>query len=94
VKCIKKDSLSESAESSFIDEVEIMKSLDHPHILKYVDFFQDTSYYYLCVEFAPGGELFERIVVRESYSEDVARKCIRNVCLALKCLHNNNIVHR
>ena len=77
-----------------MDEINIMKSLDHPNIIKYIDFFKEPDVFYLCLEYAPGGELFERIVLREQYSEDIARLCVRNICLGLKHCHDHNVVHR
>ena len=77
-----------------MDEINIMKSLNHPNIIKYIDFFKEPDVFYLCLEYAPGGELFERIVLREQYSEDIARLCVRNICLGLKHCHDHNVVHR
>ena len=77
-----------------MNEIEIIKSVNHKHIIQFEDFFKDDTNFYLCLEYAPGGELFERIVLREHYTEQIARTCVRNICLAVKCLHDHNIVHR
>lgn len=50
-------------------EVAIMKSLDHPNVIKLFDFIQTHSYYYLVMELMAGGELFDRIVERTHYTE-------------------------
>ncbi|CAE7323991.1 Camk1, partial [Symbiodinium microadriaticum] len=94
VKCIARSVISEAAESTVRNEVTTLQSLHHPHIVGFVDFFNDDAHFYLCMEYVSGGELFERIVLRESYDEEIARKSVRNICLAVKYLHNCDIVHR
>ena len=46
------------------------------------------------MELCTGGELFDRIVEKEYYTEEEARKCVTAVALALKYCHENNVVHR
>lgn len=41
-----------------------------------------------------GGELFDRIVSKEKYTEDEARQVIRKIAEALKYCHDMGIVHR
>lgn len=95
VKCVPHKSLDKSSSTSFLREVEILKSLNHPHIVKFIDFFSDDdTMFFLCLEYAPGGELFDRIILRDHYSEETARTCIRNTCRALQYCHERDIIHR
>ena len=55
-----------------INEVEILKSLDHPNIVKIYEFFEDSNNFFIVTELCTGGELFERIVDQGSLSEKVA----------------------
>lgn len=50
VKFIKKSSVSVTAGSSLLEEVQVVKSLDHPNIMKLYEFFGDKKYYYLVME--------------------------------------------
>lgn len=43
-------------------EVEIMMKLDHPNILRLIDYFEDKKNVYLVLELCTGGELFDRII--------------------------------
>ena len=52
------------------------------------------DYYQLVTELVEGGELFQRIVEKESYSELEARKVVTNLLTAVAYLHANNVVHR
>lgn len=72
-----------------------MKRLDHPNIVKLIDFQEEKSYYYLILELCPGGELFHQIVRLTYFSEDLSRHVITQVAEALKYLHEERgIVHR
>jgi serine/threonine protein kinase len=75
-------------------EVELMKSLNHPFVIQFVEFIEEDEYYYVILEYLTGGELFDRITQREFYSEDVARDCVAVICTGIKYIHDNNIVHR
>lgn len=53
-------------------EVLIHENLQHPNITKLVEARKDSDYYYLVVEWAAGGELFEKIEPDVGFPEDVA----------------------
>ena len=68
--------------------------MDHPNIVKLYEVFQDSSYYYLVLEYMAGGELFDKIVLKETYTEDEARKVLLPIIDAIRYLHDLGIVHR
>lgn len=41
-----------------------------------------------------GGELFDKIVLKETYTEDEARKVLLPIIDAIRYLHDLGIVHR
>ena len=45
-----------------INEVECIRKLDHPNILKIYEYFLDKDNFYICSELCEGGELFDYIV--------------------------------
>ena len=72
-----------------------MRQLDHPNIVKLVDFSESRQYYYIILELAPGGELFHQIVRLTYFSEDLSRHVITQVAEALEYLHEEKgVVHR
>ncbi|KAI5777012.1 kinase-like domain-containing protein [Geopyxis carbonaria] len=72
-----------------------MRRLDHPNIVKLIEFKEEKAYYYLILELCPGGELFHQIVRLTYFSEDLSRHVIFQVAEALKYLHEEKgIVHR
>ncbi|KAF2151651.1 Pkinase-domain-containing protein [Myriangium duriaei CBS 260.36] len=72
-----------------------MRQLDHPNIVKLVEFSEATQYYYIVLELCPGGELFHQIVRLTYFSEDLSRHVITQVAKALEYLHEEaGVVHR
>lgn len=78
----------------FTTEVSVLQSINHPHIIKLVNLYEDDFNVYLQLELVTGGELFERIVERGYYSERDAARCVREICQAVSYLHDHDIVHR
>ena len=56
--------------------------------------FDCSNNLYIVMELCTGGELFDRIVEKEYYTEEEARKCVKGVAEALKYCHANGVVHR
>lgn len=72
-----------------------MRQLDHPNIIKLVDFSESRQYYYIILELAQGGELFHQIVRLTYFSEELSRHVITQVAQALEYLHEEKgVVHR
>lgn len=62
-----------------MDEINVLKNLDNPHIVHVWDHFESRDKYYIAFELAIGGELFDRITERGRFTEKDAGDCIRCV---------------
>ncbi|KAL1245605.1 Calcium/calmodulin-dependent protein kinase type 1 [Trichinella spiralis] len=93
IKCIDKK-LVKGKEESMQNEINVLSRLRHPNIVRLIETFEDKSNYYLVMDLVTGGELFDRIVAKGSYSERDASNLIRQVLDAVNYLHMNDIVHR
>jgi len=94
VKCIKKDMVEGEDIKLLRREVQIMKKLDHPNILKLFEVYEDDKQFFLVMELVKGKELFDKIVERGMYSERDASNIIYQVVSAVDYLHQNGIAHR
>ena len=75
-------------------ELNILLSVDHPHIVKFYEAFLDHKYVHLVMEYCNGGELFERLLKIERFGEAEAKRIIKQCLQALKHLHDRNVAHR
>eukprot|EP00918_Siedleckia_nematoides_P067794 GHVU01147532.1.p1 GENE.GHVU01147532.1~~GHVU01147532.1.p1 ORF type:complete len:251 (-),score=36.02 GHVU01147532.1:648-1400(-) len=94
VKIIKKSSVSTSSTDALLEEVAVVKRLDHPNIMKLYEFFEDKRNYYIVMELYRGGELFDEIINRQRFSEADAAFIMKQVMSGVTYLHNHSIVHR
>lgn len=94
VKILKKDALQGDERYRFLYEIEIMKKLDHPNILRLFEIFYDDKRYYLVTELCTGGDLFDEINKRKRFQEKDAAIIIKQVLEAAAYCHANLIMHR
>ncbi|KAL2001758.1 hypothetical protein VTN02DRAFT_1312 [Thermoascus thermophilus] len=95
IKVVRKFEMNSNQRANILKEVQIMRQLDHPNIVKLLDFSESRQYYYIVLELCPGGELFHQIVRLTYFSEDLSRHVIVQVAKAIEYLHETSgVVHR
>ena len=90
---IKKKGLPSTEYENLTHEVGIMKTLDHPNIVKLIDYFDEKKACYIVTELCVGGELLDYIL-KDQYSERDAANTVAVISKALYYCHKNGIVHR
>ncbi|KAM7103493.1 serine/threonine-protein kinase ULK3 isoform 5-T7 [Ciconia maguari] len=93
IKCVSKRSLNRASVENLLTEIEILKTIRHPHIVELKDFQWDSDHIYLIMEFCAGGDLSRFIRMRRILPEKVARVFLQQLACALKFLHDHNISH-
>ncbi|XP_036121047.1 serine/threonine-protein kinase ULK3 isoform X1 [Molossus molossus] len=93
IKCVAKKSLNKASVENLLTEIEILKGIQHPHIVQLKDFQWDSDNIYLIMEFCAGGDLSRFIHTRRILPEKVARVFMQQLASALKFLHERNISH-
>lgn len=93
IKCIKRQKLI-GKEDNLQNEISVLRKLEHPHIVQLYDTMEDDDYVYLIMELVTGGELFDRIVAKGSYTEKDASKVLKQILEAIDYMHSKDIVHR
>ncbi|MEQ2292656.1 MAP kinase-interacting serine/threonine-protein kinase 1, partial [Ameca splendens] len=64
------------------------------NILELIQFFEDSSYFYLVFEKLRGGSILAHIQNRKHFNELEASKVVRDIAQALDFLHTKGIAHR
>jgi len=91
VKAIKKKSVYKD---EFMNEIEVLKTVDHPNIIKLFDCYYDSIFYYMVEEYCNGGDLFDYIKKEKCFNERKASIIFKQLLSAINYLHKKNIVHR
>jgi len=94
MKIIKKRKNKKNDEREILNEIEILKKLDHPKILKVVDFYSTLKRYYIITEYCHEGELFNEIIKVGKFDEGQAAFIINQILKAITYCHKMNIIHR
>lgn len=94
VKITPKEKISDRDEVCIRREAEILKILNHNHIVKLFDFMEDDASFFTVIEILEGGELFDRIVKKVFYTEKEARDVLLAILSAIEYCHDRDIVHR
>ena len=85
---------NEKMDNVFIqNEIDILKKLSHPNIVRIYEFYESCNCFYLINEFCSEGELFDYIN-NSKLNEQQLSSIFYQVFSGLKYLHENNILHR
>ncbi|XP_077473291.1 serine/threonine-protein kinase SIK1 isoform X1 [Stigmatopora argus] len=94
IKIIDKTRLNPSNLEKIYREVQIMKLLNHPHIIKLYQVMETKDMLYIVTEYAKNGEMFEHLTSNGRMSEEEARKSFWQILTAVDYCHRHHIVHR
>jgi calcium/calmodulin-dependent protein kinase I len=94
IKIISRSALTTDDEQSLKMEIQIMELTNHPNVVSIKEIFHSNSHVYIVMDLMTGGELFDRIVSKDHYSEFEARIALKQIVTAIKYCHDKNIVHR
>eukprot|EP01111_Echinosteliopsis_oligospora_P000685 TRINITY_DN1078_c0_g1_i1.p1 TRINITY_DN1078_c0_g1~~TRINITY_DN1078_c0_g1_i1.p1 ORF type:complete len:326 (-),score=93.55 TRINITY_DN1078_c0_g1_i1:85-1017(-) len=93
IKVIEKKNLGDKTHM-IKSEVDILKKIHHPNIILLRELYETPTTIYLVMELVTGGELFDKICERGSYSERDASKIVTDILSSVLYLHQKGIVHR
>lgn len=95
IKILRKYQMDSAQKQAVLKEVIIMRQLNHPKVVKFIEFVESEPYYYIVQELVAGGEIFTAIVNYTYFSEDLARHVVHQVGQLVRYLHEEvGIVHR
>ena len=94
MKIIPKDNLRPGfSEEEIQREIDILKNLDHPGIIKLYEFYSDDDYYYLINEFCSDGDLSEKLISAKYFDECIVKVLMFQIMTAVQYLHSKNVIH-
>lgn len=93
IKIIDKTQLDETNLKKVYREIEIMKLLNHPHIVKLYQVMETKSMLYLVTEYASNGEMFNYLS-NGALPEKEARRKFAQILSAVEYCHKRHVVHR
>lgn len=91
VKVIKKPDYDKEY---LMNEIVLLKNLDHPNIIKTFECYFDANYYYMIQEYCSGGDLYDYIKKQKFFTEKKAACIMYQLLSAINHLHSKKIVHR
>jgi|EP00670_Eutreptiella_braarudii_P003167 serine/threonine protein kinase len=86
--------LEEGMEEQLKREIAIMRKLNHPNVTQLYEVFQTTKHVYLILELVTGGELFDKIVEKKRFPENLARDYFQQLVLGTYYCHIHDVAHR
>ena len=85
---------SEKIVNTVFDEINMLRQLDHPNVLKVYEYFQDDKNVYIIMEHLKGGNLFERLKTIARFGEREAAYIMKQVFQGLNYCFQKKLVHR
>ena len=85
---------TEEEEQEIINEINILRAMDHPNILKIFEFYSNKESYSIITEYCSGGELFNEISENGPFDERYSAYVMYQIFSAINYCHNMNIIHR
>ena len=90
-KVVSTDRMSETA---IMNEVRLMESLRHAHVIALHEYHEQGSRVIMIMELAAGGELFSRVIDAGSLQEQQAQRYLGQLMRAVEYMHSMGVAHR
>lgn len=90
LKCIQLRLVQKIYLDELRNEIEVLRSLDHPNIVKAYEVYETPRNIYVLMEYCSGGDLYSR----SPYTESAAASLMAQLASAIAHMHKHNVVHR
>ena len=96
IKAIRKSLLLSQSDNMecVIMEINVLRRLDHPNIVKLYKVYESEHHIYLVMEYVQGGDLLGYFRRKGTYSEKDASLVVLKVLEVLDYCHSRNVIHR
>ena len=94
MKIIPKENIIENEDGKkFVDEIDILKNLEHPNIMKIYESFHDKDNVYIVSEYCDQGDLLKKIEKLGTFNQIMVKFLMDQILNAISYLHSNRIFH-
>ena len=94
LKIIPKSKLIKGVNNSMvINEIEILRNLDHPNIMKIYEYYEDNKNFYIVGEYCDSGDLYSKLEKLDNFSEVIVKIIMKKILSAIAYLHSKKILH-
>ena len=94
LKIIQKNRLIEGVDDQkLLDEIIILKNIDHPNIMKLYEFFEDSDNYYMVSEYCDQGDLYEKMEKLNCMNQIVVKFLMEKILNDVAYLHSKGVFH-
>ncbi len=76
-----------------LNEIAILINLNHPHILKMIEFYYTSKYYYIISEHTSCGDLYDLVEMSSKITEDQAAYILYQILLVVQYLHKHEVIY-
>ena len=94
IKIIERKNLDSEEAMYLQNEIQILSDLDHPNVVKMIECSETKDKIYIVMELMKGGELFDRIIEKEQFTEEEASDILRIIADTIRYCHSLGISHR
>lgn len=94
MKIFKKKKMNDEDKVAVETEIEILKQIDHPNIVKLHEVYEDDDYWCLVIELMQGGDLLEYLLENKCFKEVEVRNATYLLIDAIRYCHQIGIMHR
>ena len=95
IKIIKKSKMKPIEAGLVKNEINVLQVCRHPHIVQFLDHFENSEYIFIVMEYIKYGHLREYLTKKNfNISEKIASKIASQIASALKYLHSFGVIHR
>ena len=98
-KKIERELVEKDNTMKYLREITILRELDHPNIVKFVEIKKTKNHYYIIMEYCNGGDLektLEKYMKKHGkpFSQEIVQYFMRQIINAFKYIHGKKILHR
>ena len=88
-----KETLMPETQLKLMQELELLKDLSHPNIIKLFEAYQDDKKLYIITELCSGGELFDKIQDQSSFTELEVASIMDQLMRGISYCHGLDVQH-